>query len=130
MTTTKVVAGSLGLLLLVAACRTAPVRDVQRAAILTGRPVTMAELAEAIWAAARREGWRVREDAPGKALAEKRLRTHRALVAIDYDTTGYSIRLLEADNLLYDGKRIHAAYNHWIEALQESIRQELQFRYR
>jgi len=96
---------------------------------MTSRPVTAEELSETVVAAGHREGWRVREDGPGKIVAEKRVRNHRALVAIDYDAAGYAITLLEADDLLYDGTYIHAAYNRWIEALEESIRQELRFRY-
>jgi hypothetical protein len=116
-------------LLLVVACRTAPVHDVPRTGWAIQSTPTMADLSEAIWAAGRREGWRVREVSPGVLRAEKTLRTHRALVEIDYDTTGYSIRLLEADNLLYDGRSIHDAYNEWVVALDKSIRDEMRFRH-
>ena len=124
-----IVRTTLILLLVGFGCRTAPVRNVQRTAITVPGTVTMAELSEAIWSASRREGWRVREVQPGRAHAEKTLRTHRALVAIDYDTSGYSITLLEADNLLYDGHGIHKAYNQWVAALEKSIQDELRFRY-
>ena len=110
------------------ACRTAPVRQVPRSPLAGSPTITQQEVSETIWAAGRREGWRVLEVAPGKLRAEKSLRTHRALVEIDYDTTGYSITLIESDNLLYDGHRIHKTYNLWIEKLQASIEQEFRFR--
>jgi len=96
-------------MLVAGGCRTAPVHNVPRTAITVPVTVTMADLSEALWAASRREGWRVRELESGKIHAEKTLRTHRALVEIDYDTQGYSMRLVEADNLLYDGAHIHKA---------------------
>lgn len=120
---------TLVLVLAVLGCRTAAVHNVPRTAITVPSTVTMAELSEVIWSASRREGWRVREVQPGRAHAEKTLRTHRALVAIDYDTSGFSITLLEADNLLYDGRGIHKAYNQWAMALEKSIQDELRFRY-
>ena len=110
-------------------CRTAHVHNVPRRAITVPSTVTMKDLSEVVWSAARREGWRVREVQPGQAHAEKTLRTHRALVAIDYDTQGFAITLLEADNLLYDGQSIHKAYNVWVTALEKSIEDELRFRY-
>jgi hypothetical protein len=109
-------------------CRTAPVRQVQRTALAVPATITQSELSEAFWAAGRREGWRVREVAPGKLRAEKSLRSHRALVEIDYDASGYTITLVETDNLLQDGGRIHKTYNLWIEGLQKSIEQEFRFR--
>ena len=110
-------------------CRTARVHNVPRKAITVPSTVTTTELSEVIWSGARREGWRVREVQPGRAHAEKTLRTHRALVAIDYDTQGFAITLLEADNLLYDGQDVHKAYNLWAAALEKSIEDELRFRY-
>jgi photosystem II stability/assembly factor-like uncharacterized protein len=116
-------------ILVAGGCRTAPVHNIPRTAITAPATATMADLSEAMWAAGRREGWRVREVESGKILAEKTLRTHRALVEIDYDRQGFSMRLIEADNLLYDGHDIHKAYNLWAAALEKSIEDELRFRY-
>jgi hypothetical protein len=124
-----VVGTTFVLMLAGSGCRTARVHNVQRATITVPSTVTMTELRDVISSASRREGWRVREVQPGRAHAEKTLRAHRALVAIDYDPHGFSITLLEADNLRYDGHDIHKAYNQWIAALEKSIKDELRFRY-
>jgi hypothetical protein len=130
MTITRVALVALGLLVTAVGCRTAPVRNVGRAPFDPAvASVRMDEIQSAIWAAGRREGWNVRTMATGELRAEKSLRTHRAVIAITYDPQGYSIRLLEAEDLLYDGRMIHKAYNEWIEALERSIRNELRFRY-
>ena len=118
------------LLVGISACRTAPVHNVARSVFSAPVTANMAELSEAIWAAGRREGWRVREVGPGQLRAEKNLRTHRALVAIQYDTRGFGITLLEADDLMYDGQRVHKAYNEWVEQLEKRIQEEIRFRFR
>ena len=131
MTSRRFVAAIVWCGLLVAAgCRTATVHNVQRAALGAPATATPAELSEAIWAAGRREGWRVREVEPGKLRAEKTVRTHRALVDIDYDATAFSITLVEANDLLYDGTSIHKTYNVWVAQLEKSIQDEIRFRYR
>jgi hypothetical protein len=90
----------------------------------------MEGMSEAITAGAERARWRVREVAPGQMRAERTLNQHRALSEITYDGTGYSVTLLSADNLLYDGSRVHKVYNDWVEELQKGIEDELRFRYR
>jgi len=110
-------------------CRTAPVHNLPRTATAVPQTVTAAEVSEAIVEGGRRAGWRVREVSPGSLRAEKTLRTHRALVAIDHDIVGFSITLLEADNLLYDGSRVHEAYNAWAKELEKAIQDELRFRF-
>jgi hypothetical protein len=37
--------------------------------------------------------------------------------------------LLEADNLKYDGRNIHWAYNAWIAEVERSIQDEVRFRF-
>jgi hypothetical protein len=111
-------------------CRTAPIHDVPRAAYTIPATVTTEQLAEAIWAAARREGWRTRDVSPGRTLVEKVVRRHRALTEITYDSTGFGLRLLEAENLLHDGSKVHATYNLWATALEKSIQSEIRFRFR
>jgi hypothetical protein len=130
MKTPRMALVAVGLLATAIGCRTAPVRNVAHAPFDPPvASVRMEEISSAIWAAGRREGWRVRDVGPGELRAEKSLRTHRALIAITYDGQGYGIRLLEADDLLYDGRMIHKTYNEWIEALERSIRDEMRFRH-
>ena len=120
----------LGGLLLAGACKTTDVHNVARTAFATPVSAGMRDVGEAIWAAGRREGWRVREVAPGDVRAEKNLRTHRALVRIGYDTQAFDITLLEADGLQYDGRHIHQAYNEWVAQLEKAIQEEIRFRFR
>src|SRR5258706_1555824 len=117
-------------LLAVTACKTTVVHNVPRTAFAAPVSGNVKEVGEAIWAAGRREGWRVREIEPGDIRAEKNLRTHRALVRIGYDTQGFDITLLEADGLQYDGHHIHTAYNEWIAQLEKAIQDEVRFRFR
>ena len=120
----------LGTMLAVTGCRTATVYNVPRTATGVPATTTMKQVSEAIWAAGRREGWRVREVTPGQINAEKSVRTHRALVRIDYDVNGFDITLVEADNLLYDGTSVHGTYNLWAKQLEKSIQDGLRFRFR
>lgn len=130
MRTTTVTSLAVLALLGGVACRTATVRNIPRTAVSTPAPVTMQDMTDAIWAGGRREGWRMREVAPGQMRAEKQVRTHRAESQIDYDPAGFSITLLNADNLLYDGTTIHKTYNLWVTQLEKSIQDEIRFRFR
>lgn len=123
-----VAALSLGLAVL-GGCRTAPVYNVPRAGVASPPTISMQEMQEALVAGGHRAGWRMREVAPGQMRAEKMVGHHRALTDVTYDTAGYSVTLVSADNLLYDGRYVHAAYNRWVKQLQKSIDDEMRFRY-
>jgi len=62
---------------------------------------------------------------PGKVEGVLALRTHRAVVDIDYDTKVYSIKYKDSVNLDYDGKTIHKNYNGWVENLDRAIKSKL-----
>jgi hypothetical protein len=111
------------------ACRKEAVHNVARPPLALSRELTTKEMGDAILAGADRANWRVREVGPGQMRAEKTFNQHRALSDITYDGASYSITLLSADNLLYDGTRIHKIYNEWVEQLQKGIDDELRFRY-
>ena len=85
-------------------------------------------MAQVLTLGAERCGWRVRDAGPGRLRGEKIVSDHRAVSEIAYDSTGYSITLLQADNLLFDGRQVHKAYNGWVEKLQKCIEDELRFR--
>jgi hypothetical protein len=112
-----------------AACRKEAVHNVSRPMLALPRDLTSTEMADAIAAGAERASWRVREIGPGQMRAEKTFNRHRALSDISYDGASYSVTLLSADNLLYDGVKIHKIYNRWVEQLQKGIADELRFRY-
>jgi hypothetical protein len=56
-----------------------------------------------------------------------RLRTHVAVVGVDYDPSKYSIRYKDSTNLRYDAETgvIHKNYNSWIQNLDAAIQREL-----
>jgi hypothetical protein len=107
----------------VAGCRTAPVYNVSSAPVVAkSGQVSAAEVRGAIVDALHDKGWTVKQDDPGKILAEILVRErHRADIRIDYSATQYSITYMDSDKLLYDGTNIHKNYNKWIMDLQEEI---------
>jgi hypothetical protein len=112
----------------VAACaRTVPVYNVSSAPVVArseGQQST-AQVRSAIIAALQGNGWIVKQDNPGKIVAEILVRSHMAEVELDYSTTQYSITYKDSDNLLYNGSTIHRNYNTWIVRLQRQIDQHL-----
>lgn len=119
---------SFSALLLMTACRTTPVRNVDLAPIPTasvGKPLTMPQVEKAITLAGAELGWTSSVQSPGVILATIRLRDHYAAVNITYSTINYSINYKDSTNLKYDGKSIHSNYNGWIENLDKAIRRNL-----
>jgi hypothetical protein len=53
------------------------------------------------------------------------LRTHVAVVDIDYDQRAYNIRYKDSTNLDYTGTTIHRNYNGWVENLDKAIKAQL-----
>jgi hypothetical protein len=110
----------------VASCRTMPVYNVSAAPVVTkSGQVSAAQVHAAIVEALHDGGWVVKQDDPGKILAEVLVRTHRADVEIDYSPTQYSISYKDSEDLLYDGSMIHRNYNKWIMLLETRINQRL-----
>jgi hypothetical protein len=115
--------------LLGAGCRKEVVHNVLQAPVAAPQVVTLEQVSQAIIGGCDRAGWRAREVAPGVVRAEKVFNQHRAMSEITYDTTSYSITLLTADNLLFDGRRVHKRYNQWADELEKSINDEMRFRF-
>ena len=106
--------------------RTMPVYNVSSAPVAApSGQLSAAQVRGAIIEALHDKGWIVREDNPGKIVADILVRTHRAGVAIDYSPTQYSISYKDSENLLYDGSEIHRNYNKWIMLLERQINQGL-----
>jgi hypothetical protein len=108
--------------LLVAGCRSAPVYNVSDARFTsTEQDVTQEDVAGAIITAGRSLGWIMKEQGPGHILGTLYLRTHTAVVDINYDRTKYSITYNSSKDLNYDGSNIHSNYNGWIQNLSNAI---------
>ncbi len=108
--------------LLVAGCRSAPVYNVADARFTsTAQGVTQEDVAGAIISAGRSLGWIMKEQGPGQILGTLHLRSHTAIVDINYDLTQYSITYNNSTDLDYDGTNIHSNYNGWIQNLSNAI---------
>jgi hypothetical protein len=118
-------------LLLLAACRSAPMVNVDRVNIPPmnekNPQVAMEKITKAIVQAGAGQGWEMRVTRPGQIMGTLRDRDDVAVVDIPYSNTSYSIRYRESSNLLYDPstKTIHRSYNDWIKELDHAIRAQL-----
>ncbi len=110
-----------------AGCRTAPVYNVVDAPVLQAgnEPLASPEVKKAILRAGTSLGWDMVPTAPGHITGTLHLRSHKAVVDILYSSKDYSITYKNSSNLRYDGTRIHANYNGWIQRLDRAIRTEL-----
>jgi hypothetical protein len=109
-------------------CAPQPVRNVNNAPVVTGaKSPSIAEIGEAIKRAGIGLGWAMKEQQPGKIVGTLALRTHLAVVNIDYDTATYSINYADSSELKYDAAKgtIHKNYNGWIQNLNNAIRAQL-----
>jgi hypothetical protein len=103
-----------------AACRTAPVYNVENA-LFTNEAPSLDAAATQIKLAGSSLGWQVAEESPGHLVARLPIRTHLAVVDIRHDKKSYSITYKDSSNLRYDGTVIHSNYNGWIQNLQNAI---------
>ena len=94
-----------------AACRTAPVYNVENDTFTTTAP-SLDAAAKMISSAG---------SSPGHILGRLPIRSHLAVIDINFDVERYSIHYKDSTNLKYDGTTIHTNYNGWIENLQNAI---------
>jgi hypothetical protein len=87
--------------------------------------LSAAQVRDAIIEAATDRGWIVKENDPGRFLLETFIRSHSAMVTVDYSPTTYAITYTDSENLLYNGANIHKNYNEWIRQLQIQIDRRL-----
>jgi uncharacterized lipoprotein YmbA len=115
-------------LLLLGACRSGPVYNVNLAPIPTGqaekRP-TMDQIQKAIVMAGAGLGWNMSIQKPGHIVASISLRKHQATVDITYNETEYNITYKNSVNLDYKGSTIHSNYNGWVQNLDNAIKRNL-----
>lgn len=103
-----------------AACRTAPVYNVENTPFTTDAP-SMEAAAETIRLAGASLGWQVTEQSSGHLVGRLPIRSHLAVVDIRHDLETFSIMYKDSNNLKYDGTQIHSNYNGWIQNFQNAI---------
>ena len=109
--------------ILIAGCRTAPVHNVSDAPFPTwqDKDITQKDISKAIINAGQSLGWVMQEKEDGHIQGNLLLRTHKAVVDINYDHSKYSITYKDSEDLNYDGTDIHRNYNNWIINLTNKI---------
>lgn len=111
--------------LMLTACRTAPVLNVHDAGIPQAKPMTMDEVTASIILAGSGLGWNMTAVKPGLIQGTLNIRAHQAVVDITYSTTEYNIDYKSSNNLKYDGTKIHSNYNGWVQNLNRAINNQL-----
>lgn len=110
--------------LLLGACRTAPVFNVEAHPIaISGTSHTADDVRKAIIRAGSRRGWVFSEEGPGKLVGTLSLRKHQATVDVTYGKDSYDITYRDSRNLNYDAanNKIHSNYNGWVQNLVNDI---------
>ena len=116
----------LVLLLALPACQMKPVENIEAAPTRAPEGATLEQVKKGIITGGQWREWDIRELAPGYLVAETLVRgKHRAVVDILYDTKVFSIRYKDIENLNYNGRSIHKAYEEWIDDLRISIQQQV-----
>jgi hypothetical protein len=111
---------------LLVACATQPVQNVSQTPIVTNKAnASTDDIRQAIVRAGTGLGWQMKTDRPGHVLGTLTLRTHVAVVDIEYDRKAYSINYKDSTNLEYSGSTIHKNYNGWIQNLDRAIKAQL-----
>ena len=102
-------------------CGTSPIYNVQHSKL--DRQKSSSAVYAAIKQGGQSLGWKITKVRPGVAEGKINLRTHLAVVRINYSSSAYSINYVRSQNLNYDAatKKIHSNYNGWIQNLEKAI---------
>ena len=114
--------------LLLGACRTAPVFNVEAHPIaVSGSSHTADDVRKAIIRAGSRRGWVFSDEGSGKLVGTLSIRRHQATVDVTYDKDTYDITYRDSQNLSYDAanNKIHSNYNGWVQNLVKDISVEM-----
>lgn len=111
--------------LLIAACRTAPVYNVESAPLDAPPTATLQDIQRAIIRAGAQRGWEMSPVEPGHIVGTLARRDFTAVIDITFTTQSYSITYKNSNNLNYDGTNIHSNYNAWIQYLQTDIKNQV-----
>ncbi|MBE9525569.1 MAG: hypothetical protein IME94_01220 [Proteobacteria bacterium] len=115
------------------ACKSAPILNINDAALNTDATMKLNDVTKSIIIAGNGLGWQMKKVKPGEINATLYLRDHVARVKVKYTTTNYSINYVDSTNLDYkasdpnhDGQAvIHSNYNGWIQNLSNAINNQV-----
>ncbi len=112
-----------------AACRRAPLVNVESAPLGASANATMDRVADAIKRAAASQGWELTEQNPGHFVGRLVIASkHTAVASITYDTKVFSIIYESSSNLNFRVERsvtyIHPNYMTWVDRLKHRIQAE------
>jgi hypothetical protein len=115
------------LIAVAAGCTSRPIQDVAAEAVVVtpGKAATNDNVRDAILRAGTGLGWSMRPTGPGVVNGTIHLRTHTAVIDVEYTTKSYNIVYRSSENLDVGNGQIHKNYNGWIENLNNAIRREL-----
>ncbi len=115
------------LLFVFTGCGAATVYNINQNPVEVKQSASNDDVYKAIKKAGVSLGWIVSKVKDGEAKATINLRTHQAVVRINYDKTNYSITYVNSINLRYDASNntIHSNYNGWIQNLEKAINVQL-----
>ncbi|HEY9189336.1 MAG TPA: hypothetical protein VIM88_00550 [Sulfurovum sp.] len=104
-----------------AGCRSSAIYNVENSKIDNRK--SSAVVYRAIKEAGQSLGWKITKIRPGVAEGKLYLRTHLAVVRINYSGSAYSIHYVRSENLDYDAEdqTIHSNYNGWVQNLEKAI---------
>jgi hypothetical protein len=108
-------------------CTSRPVVNVvaEPVVVTPGKTATDDNVRDAIMRAGAGLGCTMRPTAPGVVNGTLNLRTHGAVVDVEYNPKTYNMVYRSSTNLDAQGSQIHKNYNGWIENLNHAIRREL-----
>ncbi|HEY0525231.1 MAG TPA: hypothetical protein VGD08_17690 [Stellaceae bacterium] len=108
------------LLLGVAACRIAPVYNVEAHKFATpSAPLSVR--AQQIKQAGSSRGWKMTDTGPGEIRGNLNSGDRRASVVINFTPSEYAIRYAGSEGLDYSSGQINKRYNGWVENLEKDI---------
>ncbi|MGI2259700.1 hypothetical protein [Shewanella sp. GXUN23E] len=119
----KLITVALMLTSVVACGKMQPVKNVQSAPVAFN--LTTEQVKSAILQSGIDRGWVMKEITPGVIRGEIFIRSHHAVVDIEYSDKSYSINYVSSDNLKYDEGKIHRNYNRWVNNLDVDIKRAL-----
>jgi hypothetical protein len=115
------------ILAVAAGCTSRPVLNVvaEPVVVSPGKTATSDNVRHAIMRAGAGLGSTMRPTSPGVVNGSLNLRTHGAVIDVEYNAKSYNVVYRSSTNLDAQSSQIHKNYNGWIENLNHAIRREL-----